>query len=87
MLVTRVARKPSGGTAAIRIGAVVPPIAGGVEVGRLGVHVGVGGGLGMAAILTVLAAHARWQPPRSSIWHLQCNNEHISKPAAHESLA
>ena len=58
--------------AAVGIGAlVVAPIARGVEVGRLGVHVGgVGGGLGGPAVLVVLA-HARWQPSWSSIWHLQ----------------
>ena len=72
MLVAGVARKASGCAAAVCVGAlVVAPIARGVEVGRLGVHVGgVGGGLGGPAILVVLA-HAGWQAPWPSICHLQ----------------
>lgn len=50
---------------------VIAPIARGVEVGCLGVHVGgIGRGLGGPAILVVLA-HAGWQAPWSSICHLQ----------------
>ena len=72
MLVPGVARETSGGTAAVGIGALmVAAIAGGVEIGRLGVHVGgVGGGLGGSAILAVLA-HGWWQAPWSGIRHLQ----------------
>lgn len=72
VLVAGVSREASGCAAAICIGALmVAPIARGVEVGRLGVHVrGVGGGLGGPAILVVLA-HAGWQAPWSSICHLQ----------------
>ena len=72
MLVAAVSRETSGCTTAVCVGAlVVAPIARGVEVGRLGVHVGrVGGSLGGPAILVVLA-HAGWQASWSSIWHLQ----------------
>ena len=72
MLVAGVSRETSGCATAICIGAlVVAPIARGVEVGRLRVHVGgVGGGLGGPAILVVLA-HAGWQASWSSICHLQ----------------
>lgn len=72
ILVTTVAREP-GRPCCVRVsrGALgVPAIGGpthGVEIGCLGVHVGVGRGLGVLAVLS----HARWQTPWSSIWHLR----------------
>lgn len=81
MLVAGVARETRRRATAVCIGAlVVAPIARGVEVGRLGVHVGgIGGGLGGPPILIVLA-HAGWQPSWSSIWHLQHSTTLVPSP-------